>query len=164
MWEVLEHLGLSEEGENRRAMSRLTNLKWFGDSQEAMEKWNHEALLACDGATRAGITNDTVVSRLRECLEESKRFGMALETWVENERRGGKMEWTELLSVFGDRLTTWRSRLAEAEADAQTGKGPKPAAATGDTGLPPPQPQGPLYDTSTHAGRVLTKFQNVCRN
>ena len=74
------------------------------------------------------------------------------------------MEWMELLSVFGDRLTIWRSRLAEAEADAQSGKGPKPAAATGESGLPPPPPQGPQYDTSTHAGRVLTKFQHVCRN
>ena len=96
MWETLKHLGLSEEGENRRALTRLTNLTWFGDSQDNMEKWNNEALLAGQAAERAGVKNETIVARLRECLEKSTRFQGVLEAWLEM-RRNGSTPWDLLM-------------------------------------------------------------------
>ena len=74
------------------------------------------------------------------------------------------MEWTDLMSVFGDRLLVWRSRRAEEEADAQLGKGPNPAAGTGAGGHPPPPPPGPSKGTATKSQITLERFKNVCRN
>ena len=68
------------------------------------------------------------------------------------------------MDVFGERLTSRRSRLAEAEADGRAGPGPKPAAGTEDGGRPPPNPQGPPVNWDTPAGKILTKYQHVCRN
>ena len=164
LWEILKHLGLSEDGESRRALSRLHNLRWLGDTQAELEKWNHEALLACDAADRIHLSNDAIVARLRECMEKSTRFSQALESWYESEKRaGGKPKWQDLMQVFGDRVTEWRSRLAEAEADGQKGPGPKPVAGTAEGGHPPPPPPGPRTGAGSNAEAVLHRFRNVCR-
>ena len=165
LYEVLRHLGLSEEGESRRALTRLTALKWYGDSMDQLERWNHDALQACEAADRAGIKNVTIVEKLRECMEQSPSFHTVLEMWLGTDKRPGMAsEWYYLMDVFGERLTSRRSRLAEAEADGKTVQGPKTAAGTAEGGRPPPSPQGPPVNWDSPAGKILSKYQHVCRN
>ena len=132
---------------------------------EQLERWNHDALQACEAADRSGITNLTIVEKLRECMEASSRFHTVLEMWLgTGKRQGSASDWRDLLEVFGERLTSRRSRLAEAEADGKVGTGSKPAAGTAEGGRPPPGPQGPPIDWESPAGKVLHRFQHVCRN
>ena len=166
LYEVRKFLNLTEEGEDRRAIHKLECLTWHGDDLSKVEGWYNEALLACQGAARAGLKNRVIVDKLRECFEKSLQFRSTLESWLEIEKRSGKAEWHDLMSVFEERLTTRRTRLAEAEADAQRVKRPSTAAGTEEGGHPPPTPQGPPGGTATKtkAQRICEKFANVCRN
>ena len=149
LWELLRFLSLSEDGEDRRAIDRLTQLAWMGDSLEQKEKWYHEALLACDGAAKAGVTNGVIVARLQECSEKTP--GLSTPFSKRGSRSsGGVATWNGLSScpctgaACKHGVPAWL-RLRQMRSEA---KGPSPLPAQGRAVTPRRHLQGLVWETA----------------
>ena len=158
LFEILHHLGLSQEGENRRAITRFEGMRWTGNSLELMATFLHTADEVCEGAVQAGITNDQIVGKLAQCFEHSADFRPTLETWMAMNRQPGQRDWRELLQRFAERVQLLRCRVQEAEATASVKANPS-ANGGGKSHAAPSLPVA----SPEPAAQVLQRLGRVCR-
>lgn len=175
LWEVHRYFGLSEDGVMQSALNSLWSLTWHGDGYDQLRSFEHAAVFACNGASRAGLKDDAICRKICEVVRQSRVLAPAFSAYAEAHRVSG-MDWHEVLAIVTRTVEEERVRRAEAEtaqADIARTMGGNPgkpnptrrqpaggaplAPGLLDESLPPPPPESAFRT-------VLRKYRDVCHS